>query len=122
MKIWDCKIGECEESALRSGDDSAMRVALTDAYRKITGQEPKFLFAGWTGELTEGERAVVEERLPSPEAINSYDLLREAEGALTEAIPLLVGALAFVDCKSQLVRIESTLARIRAARGEGENP
>jgi hypothetical protein len=65
MKIWTCKIGECEDSALlRNGEyygaDGPMREAVREAYIRITGQEPKFAFSGWAGTLTEVERQVVE--------------------------------------------------------------
>jgi hypothetical protein len=60
MKIWTCKIGECEDSTLPMGADSPMRQAVREAYVRITGQEPKFTFSGWGGSLTEVERQVVE--------------------------------------------------------------
>lgn len=60
--IWFCKIGE--HSPLQRGADSPMRDAVAAEYKKLTGQEPAFIFSGWGGELTEGERAVVENRLP----------------------------------------------------------
>jgi hypothetical protein len=59
MKIWDCKIGECDESLLPPGSNALMREAVRKAYLEITGQAPKFIFSGWGGELTEGERHVV---------------------------------------------------------------
>jgi len=64
MKIWFCKIGETEPENVRSGGDSPMRVAVAQAYREITGKEPTFCFSGWAGQLTEPERAAVENRLP----------------------------------------------------------
>jgi hypothetical protein len=64
MKIWECKIGECEDEVLPFGADYPMRKAIEKAYREITGRDPEFLFSGWGAELTEGERAVVENRLP----------------------------------------------------------
>jgi hypothetical protein len=60
--IWECKIGEVD--AIGSGMDSPMRAAVAKAYHEITGEHPKFLFSGWSGELTEPERAVVEGREP----------------------------------------------------------
>lgn len=61
MNIWECKIGECEESALLRdgkyyGADLPMREAIREAYLRITGQEPKFIFSGWGAELTQAER------------------------------------------------------------------
>jgi hypothetical protein len=41
-----------------------MRRAVERAYRDITGREPDFIFSGWGAQLTESERAVVEDRLP----------------------------------------------------------
>lgn len=64
MKIWHCKIGECLPSVLPPGADVPMREAIARAYREITGNDPDFIFSGWGGELTEGERAVVEDRMP----------------------------------------------------------
>lgn len=62
MKIWECKIGEVSEIA--SGDDARMRQAVAKAYRLVTGHDPIFIFSGWGSELTDGERAVVEDREP----------------------------------------------------------
>ena len=59
MKIWDCKIGEVDESLLPDGADWPMRRAVQEAYRQLTGKEPQFTFSGWGGSLTEGEREVV---------------------------------------------------------------
>ena len=64
MKIWKCKIGECDVALLPDGADAPMRAAVRRAYKEITGQEPTFLFSGWGAELTEPERAVVENREP----------------------------------------------------------
>lgn len=64
MKIWKCKIGEVAD--VPTGSDLPMREAVARAYKEITGQEPVFIFSGWGGELTEPERAVVENRLPQP--------------------------------------------------------
>lgn len=69
-RIWTCKIGECDDDDLRPpdgkgcGPDGPMRQAIRRAYREVTGKEARFLFSHWTGELTEDERAVVEEREP----------------------------------------------------------
>ena len=68
-KIWYCKIGETTEERLRekfpqSGADYPMRRAVESAYYEITGEYPDFIFSGWNAELTESERAVVENRVP----------------------------------------------------------
>lgn len=66
MKIWECKIGEVDAARLPRGSDAPMRQAVQRAYRELTGEWPEFTFSGWGGELTEGERAVVENRVPGP--------------------------------------------------------
>ena len=62
-RIWKCKIGG-KVSALPRGADLPMRRAAAQAFREVAGEDPEFLFTGWAGELTEGERAVVEDREP----------------------------------------------------------
>ena len=57
MKIWTCKIGEVEEDKLPYGSDLPMREAIQEAYHKLTGEECKFIFSGWGGQLTHGERS-----------------------------------------------------------------
>jgi hypothetical protein len=60
MKIWTCKIGEANFNHHEM--DAPMRKAIAKAYLEVTGVEPTFIFSGWGGELTEGERAVVEDK------------------------------------------------------------
>lgn len=71
MKIWECKIGEVDGSLLPRESDHPMRIAIERAYFEITGQEAEFIFSGWGAELTEPERAVVEDRLPHPTQIDA---------------------------------------------------
>jgi hypothetical protein len=61
VKIWTCKIGEVEPEKVPRAADSPMRDAVSAEYRRLTGEEPTFIFSGWGGELTEGERAVVDD-------------------------------------------------------------
>ena len=63
-KIWFCKIGEVQKWMLPEGSDMPMREAIGAAYKQVTGVDPDFIFSGWAGELTEGERAVVEDKCP----------------------------------------------------------
>lgn len=63
-KIWTCKIGAATDASLPWGADFPMREAINAAYKALTGVDADFIFSGWGGELTEGERAVVENRLP----------------------------------------------------------
>lgn len=60
QQIWQCKIGECDVALLPRGADAPMRKAIADAYFKLTGVEPTFIFSGWNETLTEYERAIVE--------------------------------------------------------------
>lgn len=61
IKIWSCKIGEVSRDLLPHGSDLPMRQAVYEAYVRITGQEPDFIFSGWGAELTEGEREVADD-------------------------------------------------------------
>lgn len=81
MQIWQCKIGECNESALRTthpngGADSPMRNAIRAGYIAVTGQEPQFIFSGWAAELTRSEREVVDD-VPGDECLAMHRV-REA--------------------------------------------
>jgi hypothetical protein len=69
VRIWSCKIGETY--SVPHGADLPMRQAVAKAYRELTGEEPDFIFSGWGAELTESERAVVEDRLPDPQKVAS---------------------------------------------------
>lgn len=66
--IWTCKIGE-NVGELPDGADSPMRDAVIEAYRKLWGREPEFVFSGWGGALTQGERDCVNSY---PEAVETY--------------------------------------------------
>lgn len=66
-RIWFCKIGG-PVGKLPRGADGPMREAVAEAYKRLTGREPEFCFSGWGGELTEPERAVVENRAPREDA------------------------------------------------------
>lgn len=63
-KVWYCKIGECEPEDLLHNSDQPMRDAVAKEYQARTGKEPDFIFSRWGAELTEPERAVVEDRPP----------------------------------------------------------
>jgi hypothetical protein len=54
-----------------------MRKAVQEQYKAITGHEPDFCFSGWAGELTEGERAVVENRPPAAPSPTLREKLEE---------------------------------------------
>jgi len=100
-RVWKCKIGG-QADMLPMGADSPMRKAIRAAYLELTGCEPEFIFSGWAAKLTEGERAVVENREPSethitariskfladhesgPTTCMSHELLREALKELYE--------------------------------------
>lgn len=61
MKIWSCKIGEVDETALPRGSDKPMRIAIAKAYKEVTGKDCNFIFSGWTAELTEGEKNTLQQ-------------------------------------------------------------
>jgi hypothetical protein len=58
-KVWTCKIGE-DVGDLPLGADAPMRRAIKEAYARLTGHEPDFVFSGWGGELTAEERSAYE--------------------------------------------------------------
>jgi hypothetical protein len=60
-KIWTCKIGEVDAENLPHDADWPMRRAIYEAYKKITGKDPEFIFSGWGGELTPEERSFIVE-------------------------------------------------------------
>ena len=74
MKIWSCKIGECDEGLLEDGADAPMREAVTKAYAELTGIDNEFCFSGWGAELDEFERAVVDDTEPEPKITDKQRL------------------------------------------------
>lgn len=56
--IWTCTIGEAFEHPLPPGADQPMRQAVAEAYYRLTGQLPEFIFSGWGGRLTKVQRDV----------------------------------------------------------------
>lgn len=78
-KTWGCKIGETDAARLPSGADAPMRRAVEHAYEELTGEPPEFVFSGWGEELTEAERAVVEDREPDPDRTIPGVTLDDAE-------------------------------------------
>lgn len=61
--IWSCQIGG-RVRGLRHGADGPMRAAVERAFKEITGFDAEFTFSGWGSTLSEGRRAVVENRMP----------------------------------------------------------
>lgn len=55
-QIWECKIGSVSLDKLPPGSDNPMRNAIREAYMRLTGQEPEFLFSSWNAELDEYEQ------------------------------------------------------------------
>jgi hypothetical protein len=58
--IWECKIGEVENSNVPDGGDSPMRKAVEAAYIKLTGKAPEFIFSGWGAKLDGWEQSIVD--------------------------------------------------------------
>ena len=66
--IWRCKIGLTGGPIdMPDGCDLPMRMAVREAFLRITGRHADFVFSGWNAELTESELAVVEDREPRAE-------------------------------------------------------
>lgn len=59
-QVWSCKIGIKGAVTLPNGADYPMRQAAAQAFKEITGVDCEFIFSGWAGELTDGERRVIE--------------------------------------------------------------
>jgi hypothetical protein len=87
--IWSCKIGGDVGDGLPRGADGPMRDAVADAFERISGKRPEFIFSGWGAELTEGERAVHENREASPEYYAKLKL-EAAAPELLEALQALM--------------------------------
>lgn len=60
LKVWDCKIGYGDSMKLPDGADLPMRVAIQEAFKKLTGEYPEFIFSGWGGQLTPIEKQLVD--------------------------------------------------------------
>lgn len=71
MRVWYCKIGFAAGEVLPPGADSPMREAVETRFFEVVGHHPSFTFSGWNAQLTEGELAVIENRMPSPDAAAS---------------------------------------------------
>jgi hypothetical protein len=59
--VWECKIGECDRNVLPNGSDTPMRQAIREAFIKLTGIEPEYIFSGWGAELTETEQWIIDD-------------------------------------------------------------
>ena len=62
--VWQCKVGCIGPLEVPQGGDMPMRDAIGRAFWRTVGVEAEFTFSGWGSDLTEGELAVVEDRLP----------------------------------------------------------
>lgn len=58
-KCWVCKIGSLTELDLPPGSDLPMRMAIEEAYFKLTGKHPDGLFSGWGEEFSKAEAACI---------------------------------------------------------------
>lgn len=74
---WECKIGALGIARVPLGGDSPMREAVAQAFEQLTGQQAEFTFSGWGSQLTELERAVVENRDPSEDYAEGFRTGRE---------------------------------------------
>lgn len=63
--LWSCQVGEVPRASLPDGADGPMRNAVERAFKELTGFEPQYCFSGWGDRLTEVQRSVIEDRMPS---------------------------------------------------------
>lgn len=77
-QIWECKIGG-KVYGLPKSCDEPMRSAVQKCFYQLFGCEAEFVFSGWSGSLSEGERAVVENR-PAVRARCTVELPMPAPG------------------------------------------
>jgi len=113
MKIWTCKIGEIDFD--QHGADAPMRRAVREAYIKVTGEDPAFIFSGWGGELTDAERADVDGREPTPSPAPSEGLFTAEE---VHAICAIVWPMSSADHSRHLTEKFNRLAASKLADRE----
>lgn len=70
-KMWHCEIGEVDCDKIPMGGDSPMRDAVAKAFKDLTREDSIFIFSGWGNKLSEGRRAVVENRAPNRDKVYS---------------------------------------------------
>lgn len=98
--VWDCKIGVRGTVNLPSGADWPIRRAVEAAFKEITGVDAEFCFSGWGGTLTEGELAVVENRIAHATPKSSEGtLLDEAVEVMGKALQAINAAYAQADAE-----------------------
>jgi len=63
--IWECKIGNAPDEWVGhsggAGHDRDMRKAVEEAFIRITGKEPDFIFSGWGAQLDDVEQEIIDE-------------------------------------------------------------
>lgn len=62
MTTWGCKIGIKGDLKLPPGADSPLREAIKEVFKKFTGKDHDFCFSGWSCELTETEKEIIDEK------------------------------------------------------------
>ena len=82
IPIWECTIGISGEPIdLPDGCDVPMRMAVREAFRRITGRPAEFVFSGWNRELDETKQAVVQKMQIDASAyatiVESFDITRD---------------------------------------------
>lgn len=85
--MWFCKVGTLGDLALPQGADWPMRVAVKEAFKKLTGVVAEFCFSGWGDKLEEQEMAVVKNRLTRPQRQELSE--EEIQACIDEAAQLL---------------------------------
>ena len=117
-KIWFCKIGEVDSFFVPKDSDWPMRQAVAKAYLEVTGHDAAFCFSGWNGKLTEPERAVVENRLPSAAYQSEYAAREQLVKDLVAALEAIAkGDNIFGPMQTHNMR---EIARAALAKAKGE--
>lgn len=122
--IWSCKVGTDAGVLLPPGCDAPMRRAVKAAFVALAGVEPDFTFSGWGGQLTEPERAVVDNRLPTPEYEREQRLIAAAPEALKRMVDWygkrtgVLGADDLLPPEQQEPEVQRALAALSKAEGK----
>ena len=54
-EYWVCVVGPIERKKVPLGGDSLMRIAVTEAFEKLTGESPDVCSSGWGCDEAEAE-------------------------------------------------------------------
>lgn len=106
-KVWTCSIGGNVD--LPRGSDLPMRVAVEDAFVRVTGQPPRACFSGWGGRWDGVQVACIEKRESTMDEFAELDI----EALRTRCLA------AEADRDRYLARAEAAEALVEKAYREG---